>query len=240
MKINKKLAAFTAAAALLSASAAFASPGEYAAAERIGTALMEELTPESISVTVAPGGDVAWIDCAGASMSGIRIESLRLEAELKELPRGEEEGAELMKMISGSRGEMTLLERDVNAYFAGEREIRGFTGLKFDFTPKGYSAEGNFEADLSIVTINLALNAQGRLGLREDGVYLEDTVIYAEGLRQPEAVTSLVTDRVNPLLSFDKIPFPVEFTKLTMSDGDLLLTGSPGRSGQGERWSWKR
>ena len=91
-----------------------------------------------------------------------------------------------------------------------------------------------------IIKINLDLKAKGRLGLKQDGVYLEDTVIYAEGIKQPENITELVTGRVNPLLPFSKIPFPVSFSSMTMKNGEALLTGEPKKIDVGSVWRWNR
>ena len=91
-----------------------------------------------------------------------------------------------------------------------------------------------------IIKIKLDLRAEGKLGLRADGVYLEDTVIYAEGRKQPENITELVTGRVNPLLPFAKIPFPVSFSRMTMKNGEALLTGEPKKIAGDNVWRWKR
>ncbi|MPN12355.1 hypothetical protein SDC9_159673 [bioreactor metagenome] len=142
--------------------------------------------------------------------------------------------------MTSSRGEIVLSERDVNDYFASGKSSGGFSELRFKFFPRGYHAEGKFEADLMIIKIKLDLRAEGKLGLRADGVYLEDTVIYAEGRKQPENITELVIGRVNPLLPFAKIPFPVSFSRMTMKNGEALLTGEPKKIAGDNVWRWKR
>ncbi len=228
--------------ALIPAAQSFAGEREAEAAREIGNLVRAELTPERVEVTVAEGGKKAWIECAGAQISGIRIESMKLEAELAALPEKIQsgDGTELSRRITSSRGEIALRERDVNDYFASGKSTGGFSALRFKFSPQGYRAEGKFEADIMIMKINLDLKADGRLGLRPDGVYLENTAIYAEGMKQSESVTELVTGRINPLLPFSKIPFPVSFSRITMSDGEALLTGGPQKIAGGGVWRWRR
>ena len=46
--------------------------------------------------------------------------------------------------------------------------------------------------------------------------------------------------RVNPLLPFAKIPFPVSFSRMTMKNGEALLTGEPKKIAGDNVWRWKR
>ena len=152
-------------------------------------------------------------------ISGIKIKEIKLDAAIDpEAMKSAETGEEIISCIESSKGEITLAERDINEYFASGEAASGFSGLAFDFTPKGYKAKGRFEAELLVLKLDLDLKAEGKLGLKSDGVYLEDTVIYAEGARQSDTITELVTDRVNPLLSFSEIPFPVEFSRIRMTN----------------------
>ncbi|MEA5033907.1 DUF2993 domain-containing protein [Cloacibacillus evryensis] len=241
MKIKKALLCALA-LTVLPAAHSFAGEREAAAAAAIGALVRGELSPERIEVTVANDGKRAWIECAGAVISGIRIESMKLDAELAELPDDvlSGDGTALSRRITSSRGEIVLSERDVNDYFASGKSSGGFSELRFKFFPRGYHAEGKFETDLMIIKIKLDLRAEGKLGLRADGVYLEDTVIYAEGRKQPENITELVIGRVNPLLPFAKIPFPVSFSRMTMKNGEALLTGEPKKIAGDNVWRWKR
>lgn len=237
---NKKILAAAAAAAAISGQA-WAGQTEAGAARMIGEALRNEFRPESVSVTVADGGRRAWAECLGADISGIKIKEVRLDAVID--PAGVESarsGEDIMSCIESSRGEITIAERDVNEYFERNGGASGFSSLRFDFTPNGYRAKGRFEAELLVVKLDLNLEAEGRLGLRSDGVYLEDTILYAEGAKQSDSITELVTSKVNPLLSFSDIPFPVEFSSIKMSGSEATMTGNPEKPGKGERWSWNR
>lgn len=226
----------------LQAGAAWAGEAELAAASNIGGMIRDQLSPESIEVTVAEGGRDAWVECTGAVMSGIRTESLKLRAALKSMPdkKTASSGTALADLITSSKGEMVLTAADVNRYFASAQEIRGFTGLNFKFSPSGYTAKGNYELNALFMKINLKLEAKGRLGLRPDGIYLEETQLFAEGMKQPDSVTSAVVGRINPLLAFSRISFPVEFKTIKMTDSEAVLSGSPEKMTQGERWSWKK
>ncbi|MEG1824247.1 MAG: hypothetical protein RR501_05680 [Cloacibacillus sp.] len=212
-----------------------------AAAEKIGTMLAAELAPEKIEVTVAEDEKEAWVECTGALLSGIRVESLKLRAQLRKLPDANTAGGEaLADLITASKGEMTLKVSDVNKYFAAGPEVRGFKELRFSFAKNGYTAKGVFEMNAVFITLKLNLMATGRLGLKKDGVYLEETELYAENIKQPQNITELVTGRVNPLLAFSKITFPVEFENITMNQNEAILTGHPQKIEKGWRWSWKK
>lgn len=229
-----------AAAALMTAGEACAGTAEADAARKIGEALKNGFSPEGVSVTVAEGGRRAWAECAGAIISGIRIKGMKIDAALDaEAVKKAETSEEIMDCIDGSKGEITLSEHDVNDYFSENGGAGGFYGLVFDFTPRGYTAKGRFKAELLVLKIDLDLKAEGKLALKSDGVYLSDTVIYAEGARQPDAITELVTERVNPLLSFSEIPFPIEFSRLSMTGEAVTMSGNPEKAGGGESWNWE-
>ena len=237
---NKKILALAAAAVMIAGEAS-AGTAEADAARKIGEALRNEFSPDSVSVTVSNDGKRAWAECAGAVISGIKIKEIKLDAAIDpKAMKSAETGEEIISCIESSKGEITLAERDVNEYFASGEAASGFSGLAFDFTPKGYKAKGRFEAELLVLKLDLDLKAEGKLGLKSDGVYLEDTVIYAEGARQSDTITELVTDRVNPLLSFSEIPFPVEFSRIRMTNDVVTMSGNPGKAKRGESWRWEK
>lgn len=237
---NKKILALAAAAVMIAGEAS-AGTAEADAARKIGEALRNEFSPDRVSVTVSNDGKRAWAECTGAVISGIKIKEIKLDAAIDpEAMKSAETGEEIISCIESSKGEITLAERDVNEYFASCEAASGFSGLAFDFTPKGYKAKGRFEAELLVLKLDLDLKAEGKLGLKSDGVYLEDTVIYAEGARQSDTITELVTDRVNPLLSFSEIPFPVEFSRIRMTNDAVTMSGNPGKAKTGESWSWEK
>lgn len=237
---NKKILALAAAAVMIAGEVS-AGTAEADAARKIGEALRNEFSPDRVSVTVSNDGKRAWAECAGAVISGIKIKEIKLDAAIDpEAMKSAETGEEIISCIESSKGEITLAERDVNEYFASGEAASGFSGLAFDFTPKGYKAKGRFEAELLVLKLDLDLKAEGKLGLKSDGVYLEDTVIYAEGARQSDTITELVTDRVNPLLSFSEIPFPVEFSRIRMTNDAVTMSGNPGKAKRGESWSWEK
>lgn len=237
---NKKILALAAAAVMIAGEAS-AGTTEADAARKIGEALRNEFSPDRVSVTVSNDGKRAWAECAGAVISGIKIKEIKLDAAIDpEAMKSAETGEEIISCIESSKGEITLAERDVNEYFSSGEAASGFSGLAFDFTPKGYKAKGRFEAELLVLKLDLDLKAEGKLGLKSDGVYLEDTVIYAEGARQSDTITELVTDRVNPLLSFSEIPFPVEFSRIRMTNDAVTMSGNPGKAKTGESWRWEK
>ncbi len=217
------------------------------AAAKIGAALQKELCPDSISVTVAESGKL-WAECSGALISEIKIKKIKLDASIDLAAlEAAETGDEIMNCVEDARGEITLTEKDINRYFESrDGDAGGFSGLSFDFTPEGYKAKGRFSLELLGLPLGLDIEAEGVLGLKEDGVYLEDTVIYTEGSRQSETVTELITDRVNPLLSFRDIPFWNEsgdtemFCDIKMTNSEVTLSGNPQKAGEGESWNWRK
>ena len=236
---NKKIIA-AAAAVFIFAGEAYAGTAGNAAAERIGEALIKAFSPERVSITVAEDGGRAWAECESAKIAGIRIKSVKLDAEIdREQLKNTASGIDIMGCIKNSKGEITLAERDVNDFFSNSA-AGGFSSLVFDFTPNGYKAAGHFKADLLMLQLDLDLQAEGKLGIESDGVYLEDTVIYAEGSRQSEMITDLVIEKINPLLPFSAIPFPVEFNSIIMTEEEVTLSGAPESPGEGETWDWSR
>lgn len=209
---------------------------DYDTAKHIATLLGEEFKPEYISVTVKESK--AYAEMRGSVMSGIRIEMMRLDA----LITGSTEDLSgdvdsLADLIGYSKGELVMLEKDVNDYFA-KNDTKGFSNLSFDFTEEGFKANGLLSLQM-IFTINIRLAATGKLALTSDGVILDDVAIYAENFKQPEILTNEVTRRVNPLISWSSIPFKVEFKEVTMDDTSAKMTGYPEEI-TGDSFTWRR
>lgn len=226
---------------IISPAASNAGEQEKRLAEEIGTMLVTLFQPDSITVKISNGGSFAWAETEGANIDGIRIDKMKLMAMLRDIPKkvGTENKYELANLIHMSYGELHLKEKDVNNYFLSGIDTRGFSNLHFDFSPNGFKANGLFSAKF-IFNIRIRLSAQGVLGLREDGVYLEDTSIFVEGVKQPDSLTKMIIGRVNPLLPFKKIPFPVYFKKITMTDSEAILTSEQKPFTFGESWSWHK
>lgn len=225
---------------LLSASA-FAAD-ESGRAQEMGEMLVKLFTPETISVTISEGGSFAWVEAKGAIIDKMRIENLKLRAMIKntDQPIDKSDSYALAKMIMMSKGELTLLEKDVNNLFQkGGIETKGFSHLAFDFKPEGFTAQGMFTAKL-LFTIKIRLRAEGVLALEKDGVYVDKMAIFTEGVPTPEGLLKMVSDRINPLLSFSKIPFPVEFKDITMTNSAAILTGYPDKFKGGTTWTWRK
>lgn len=208
-------------------------------AKQIGNLLITQFQPESIKVTISNGGSFAWVEATGMKIEKVRIENMKLRAMLKAIPDkvGANDKYDLANLIMSSKGEMVLAEKDVNDYFK-TNTTSGFSKLKFNFTPQGFSAEGLFSANV-VFKIHIRLKATGVLGLEKDGIYLEDTSIYVEGLKQNDDLVDYIIGRVNPLLPFKKIPFPVDFSSITMTDKAAIVTSRP-QPISGESWSWHK
>lgn len=212
------------------------SASDYDTARHIATLLGEEFNPEYISVTVKDSR--AYAEMRGSVMSGIRIEMMRLDALITgstEALSGDVDS--LADLIGYSKGEIVMLEKDVNDYFA-KNDTAGFSNLSFDFTKDGFRANGILSLQM-LFTINIRLAATGKLALVSDGVILDDVAIYAENFKQPDILTNEVTKRVNPLISWSSIPFKVEFKEVTMDDTSAKMTGYPEEM-TGDSFTWHR
>ena len=213
---------------------AAAEPTDLEMATHIANLLGEKFAPESVVVTVH--GSRAYAEMKGAVLSKIRIDTMKLDALItnRDQPLSDDVDA-LANLIGYSRGEIILLESDVNAYF-DSNDTKGFSGLKFDFSPKGFRADGVFSFSL-LVTMRIRLAAEGVLALGADGVYLDQVKIFAENMKQPDLLTNQVLQRVNPLIEWSDIPFKVEFKAVAMDNEKAVMTGYP-EAVEGETYTW--
>lgn len=235
--MNKKTLIFAAVTfSMLFAVSQAAHAAAHVTAKEVGVRLSELLKPEAMRVVI--NGDSAWVTATGSSLDGVRVESMKLHAKLKNSGRvvTSADNTGLAALIESSTGEMILLERDVNSYFKNNNGVKGFSDLSFDFTSSGFTAQSSLSADF-LNGLKVPLNAAGKLGLKSDGVYLQDTKISLAGLIQVGSASNYVTDRINPLLSFKSLPFPVTFKTLTMDGDKVLLTGSPTPIFSGDIWT---
>jgi hypothetical protein len=228
-------------ALLFSVTLSQAAPPAYAGftdsemASHMANLLGEKFSPESLSVTVKDSS--AYAEMRGVVLSGIRIDSMRLSALLANRDAALSDDVDsLASLIGYSKGELILLEDDVNAYF-DQNEQRGFSKLHFDFSPSGFKANGVFSAEF-IFTLRIRLEARGILELKRDGVYLGNVSVYVEKIKQPDSLTKQIVSRVNPLLEFGDIPFSVKFDTLTMSDSSAEMSGSPEKFAGGSTAVW--
>lgn len=215
---------------------------EGALAGTIGESLISIFKPKEIKVKVRRRAPEVWIEASGCETSGVGIERIRLLAELYEDIGDEkisDDPSQLAQIIKNSVGEIILSEKDVNEYFRKSANPDGFSDLRFDFQKDGFTAKGKFKTKI-IFEVELPLTADGILALRDNGVYLENTVIKIEGITQPQVVTEMILSKINPLLEFKAIPFPVMFTEITMNDTSAILTGSPKIFKEGSIWKWNK
>lgn len=210
---------------------------DYDTARCVATLLGEHFKPEEVSATV--DSSRAYVVMKGVELSGIRIESMRLDAlltgSIDDVASDDVES--LGSLIGFSKGEITLLERDVNAYFE-TNETSGFSALTFDFSDGGFEARGVFSAEL-MITIKMRLRATGHLALGGDGVYLDGVKIYTEEVMTPEMLTNMILESVNPLVEWSSIPFKVDFKEISIDDEKAVMTGFPEEI-TGTEFVWKR
>jgi hypothetical protein len=221
---------------MLNSSLALAAVSDAEMARHITSLLGSKFQPESLTVTVRESQ--AYAEMRGAIMGGIRIDTMRLDALLTNREMDLSDDVEsLSSLIGYSRGELVLLEKDVNSYF-NNNDTKGFSKLTFDFTPKGFSANGLFSADF-VFKLRIRLSAAGVLGLSHNGVNLENVEIYVEKMKQPEILTEQIVSRVNPLLEWSDIPFKVEFKTVIMNDDSARMTGYPRTVSGGSSSVWE-
>ena len=210
--------------------------------EIIGKNIVAEFHPEAAVIKVK--NKTAWIEMTGGVIDGIRIEKMKLLADLADTPVSndnvsESSSSSLAKMIRSSKGEVVLAEKDVNDYFKKNENPDGFSNLQFDFTRAGFTATGNFITKI-IIDLDLPIFAKGTLGLHDNGVYLDKTSITVKGITQPDALSNLLLSKINPLLEFKDIPFPVTFEKIKMTEKAAIMTGEPKEFKGGTKWEWNK
>ena len=211
-------------------------------AAAMGNSLIAVFRPEKATVRIREKAPEAWIEIDGGKIDGIKIEKMRLLAELKPgqaVTSSESEASRLAAMIRDSAGEVVLAEKDINEYFKKNENTDGFSDLVFDFGKDGFTAAGKFRTRI-IVDLDLPISAKGILALRSEAVYLENTVIKVEGMNQPEFLTNMILSRINPLIEFKDIPFPVTFEKVIMTERSVILTGKPKEFKEGKSWHWEK
>jgi hypothetical protein len=203
-------------------------------ANEVGEQLYEILKqPDSLKVVVNKVD--LWIEAKGADIDGIRVDNIGIRAKLKKgVDSYDKENP--ANLIESSEGEIVLLEADVNNYFAKEGAIKGFSELIFDFTSKGFSAEGKYAAEF-LFNLTVPLSASGKLGIENDAVYLKETILSIQGISATETISQFIVNKLNPLLSFKKIPFPITFDKIIMSDISAKMTSNPKPFSKGATWS---
>jgi hypothetical protein len=228
-------------AALLLASCAVSRAGEHipdeAVAQRVASLLGTEFSPERIAVTVLDSR--LYAEMTGAVISDIRIDSMKIEAITSNrdvVLSGDAEA--LASLIGYSKGEMIMLEKDVNDYFA-KNESGGFSKLVFDFLPGSFKAEGLFSADF-LFKLRIRLAATGTLGLASDGINLSDTAIFIEGVKQPNFITEQIVSGINPLIAWSDIPFKVEFKSVDIEDTRAVMSGGPKKFRGGSTAVWEK
>lgn len=214
--------------------AAKGASNEQKIANEIGEQLYDLLKrPDNLKVTV--NNRSIWVDVKGAEMDGVRVESVKIRAELKDKVSSynKEKPAE---SIESSKGEIILLEKDVNDYFSKTAKVKGFSELNFDFSPKGFTAKGKYSAEF-LLNLLVDISASGRLGIENDSVFLKDTLLYIQGISATESISQMIVNKINPLLTFEKIPFPITFNEIVMSDLSATMTAHPKPLLTGSTWS---
>lgn len=217
-----------------------ASSGEKLFAEFIGKHIISLFKPERVKVRIRKKSPEAWIEIYGGIIDGIKIQKMKLSASLdSQTPTiiTNIDSAKLAEVIKNSTGEVELAEKDINNYFRENKNPEGFSDLQFDFKKYGFLASGEFRTRI-IIDMELPILAKGVLVLRNEAVYLENTIIKVDDVRQPEFLTEMILSRINPLLEFKNIPFPVTFKKIIMTDDTAIMTGEPKEFKTGETWYW--
>lgn len=223
------------------ASSGFASPVE----ERVGRFLVDEFNPEKIVVEGTEGGSFMYAHANGIDIEGMRLESISLYALMKSYFPGSDltnkDKYEIADMIYMSRGELVILEKDVHDYCSKEMEdIKGFRDMRIDFNEDGFKFSGIYTAKF-LFTFNFRLSATARVSYDANGLNLTDVKLFINNVQQPESLSKLLTDKINPLIKSEKIPFPVKVTDIIYKDDRIIFTGYPKKLGDNAQvWSYTR
>ncbi|MDR1136728.1 MAG: hypothetical protein LBK91_00270 [Synergistaceae bacterium] len=232
----KFLAFFCAALSLAAGHAACMPLTNEEMAQTLAWRLGAEFEPEYLRVKVLDSH--AYAEAKGVYLSGVRVDTLRIEAMLTSADAPEDGDVKsLASLIGYSKGEVVLLAKDINKYFT-EYETRGFSNLLVDFSPEGFKVEGIFTMSL-LFTLRVRLSATGNLALKQDGVYIDGAAVYIENHKQPEFIIDQVLSRANPLITWSEIPFRIVFKKISMTDSSALMTGNPRDFDGGEIAVWE-
>jgi hypothetical protein len=195
-----------------------------------------EFAPEYLLVKVLDSH--AYAEAKGVYLSGVRVDTLRIEAILTSNDAPEDDDVKaLASLIGYSRGEVVLRAEDINKYFE-KYETRGFSNLVVNFSPAGFRVEGIFTTSL-LFTLRVRLSATGNFALKPDGVYIDDAAIYIEKHKQPEFIKNQALKRANPLITWSEIPFKIVFKGIGMTDSSAIMTGNPRDFDGGETAVWE-
>ena len=210
--------------------------------EEVGKLLVKEFNPEKLMVQATEGGSFLYAKATGITIEGVRIDSVSLYAMMKEPPKdiSQEDKYKLADLIYFSRGEVVILEKDLEDYTSKEIEdIKGFKDLKCDFSREGIKLSGVYTATF-LFTFNVKLEATSKLKFDDNGLYLTDTTLYVAGIKQPQYMTSQLLERINPLISKNKIPFPVRITDIIFLDDRIVITGNPKPLKDANIWKYSK
>ena len=221
--------------AIISAAAPCEALSDSEMAQTLAEKLGAEFLPESLSVRVL--GSRGFAEARGIFISGVRVDRLSLEAILTSSNIPEDGDIfSLANIIDYSWGEVEFLAADINDYFKVNEE-RGFSNLVVSFSPGGFYVETIFSASF-LFRFRIRLSATGTFGLRPDGVYIENPVVYIERIRQPGMFVNEVLQRANPLLEWSEIPFRIVFREITMTEHSAVMSGNPRNFEGGVVASW--
>jgi hypothetical protein len=205
-------------------------------ARTLARKLGEEFAPEYLRVKVLDSH--AYAEARGVYLSGVRVDTLRIEAILTSAEAPEDDDVEaLASLIGYSWGEVVLRAEDINKYFE-KYETRGFSNLVVNFSPAGFRAEGIFTTSL-LFTLRVRLSATGDFALKRDGVYIDNAAIYIENHKQPGFIKDQALKRANPLITWSEIPFKIIFRNISMTDSAAVMTGNPRDFDGGETVVWE-
>ncbi|MEG1641925.1 MAG: hypothetical protein RR272_02310 [Synergistaceae bacterium] len=212
--------------------------------EKVGDFLVNEFEPESILVQATEGGSFMYAKAKGVVIEGVRLDSLSLYALMKSNFAGADiknsDKYELAEHIYMSRGEVVILEKDVLNYCKKETEdIKGFKDLNIDFTKDFVKISGVYVAKF-VFTFNFRLSATAKLSFDSKGLTLTDVKLYINNVEQPESLSKMLVDKINPLIKPNKIPFPVKITDIIMTDDKIIFTGHPKPLKDVNEWRYKR
>lgn len=199
--------------------------------EKVGRFLIHEFNPDDIEVQATGGGSFMYTQAHGIKIEGVRIESISLSAMMKsDFPGSDIEHKdkyELADMIYMSKGEVVVLQKDVDEYCRQELEdIKGFNNLKIDFRNNGIVFSGIYTAKF-IFDFDIRLKATANVIFDKNGLNLTNVKLYINNVQQPESLAKLLTNKINPLIEPEKIPFPISKTKIITQDDRLIATGYP-------------
>ncbi|HEX8235836.1 MAG TPA: hypothetical protein VF600_07750 [Abditibacteriaceae bacterium] len=223
-------------AATSKVASAVATPQQRQRAQQVTSALTAFLRKRvkspsgKLQLVVRPGaradiGQFSEIFIAGqpATVKKLRVTELAMRARnvrisVPELMKSENKSLETLSSQTSLR--IVVTEKDLEGMFARGKSTRTM-GLRVKYLQDRVQISGN----VNYAMLNGPVIGTGRLRLAADHkVYLDILSLKLNGAEAPPFVKQRFSERINPLISYDELPFRPRFKSLKFVGNKAILT----------------